>query len=359
MLNLSKIGNRYGDSVFNWARKFYNPKPKIELLPVDFESPWWKMFFKKPVAFGVMIASKIVQSTFEAVTPLLIGYIIASGEYRNLIAYVLVLAVLKIANRIIFDNYHAAYASVQGSIGLAGFQFFLTTDPVFYSTKSTGTIQSKIKAGEANFSNMIHVFIHSVFDSFVSFTVVIITLLSFSWQIGLISLTSFILIASMSFYGNVFITKIFTKIFIKRRDKYSALSIENLYQNSLIRSTFTTAEQSQKTGTAIVDYLEVRTLMQQTRGLVGLIVRFLFMISIALIGLSIMNQIDSGQLDVTVGIALLLTYITGSGKVHKVGQDINSFIEGVVNLNDLWEYINNFGQQSFPVLEDESKKHVQ
>lgn len=242
---------------------------------------------------------------------------------------------------------------MQGSVGFSSFNFFLTLDPIFHSTKSTGTIQSKVRAAEANFSNMMHVFLHSVFNSFINFVVVIITLLIFSIEIGLISLISFLVITTLSFYGNIFLAKVFTQLLIQRRDRYSAISIENLYQNNLIRSTFTTEEQSQKTRIAIVYYLEVRTLMQQVQGLMGLGIRFLFMLTIGAIGYIIMRQIETGQLDIAIGISLLLTYITGAGKIYKVGESINSFVEGVVNLNDLWDYIGKFGKQTYPVVSKE------
>lgn len=80
MTNIDRLSNKYREDIFNLVKKVYKPKSKITLCLVDFESPWWQLFLKKPLAFGSLIVSKTFQSAFYALTPLLIGIVVSRGK---------------------------------------------------------------------------------------------------------------------------------------------------------------------------------------------------------------------------------------------------------------------------------------
>jgi hypothetical protein len=86
------------------------------------------------------------------------------------------------------------------------------------------------------------------------------------------------------------------------------------------------------------------------------ITRSLYIISTLSIAIVIFYQVSGGSLDQYLGITLIITYINGSSQILRLGRTINDFVEKVTGVIDTFEFIRNFGVQSYPVLESDREK---
>ncbi len=347
---INKILNKK-DTIYKFLQEKSGIRNRIKFFEIDFKKPWWKIFLKQRFAFALVLVSESVQSIFDSLTLLILGLVVSQQNYIYLIIYTTIYLFLEILNRVSLYTYQNAFSSIQGSLNQQGFRFFLTVDPIHHSTKSTGVIQSKINSAGSQLTGMLDVFLFDILPISIGYFSIVVTLFSFSRLLGLVGVVFFILITMVSFVGNVTVSKVFTSFWIKKRERWNAIAIENLYQNNLIRSTFSTDKQTRKLETATKDGLEARTIAHFSRSLLIFCIRLLIISSIVIISAIIINMTQSGSIEVVTGTALLLTFVRGSGQIMRIGRVVTRFTEGVENMNDLWKFINNFGQQTFPVLD--------
>ncbi|NJL96268.1 ABC transporter ATP-binding protein [Candidatus Gracilibacteria bacterium] len=337
--------------IYKFFKKHSGIKQRIEFFDVDFEKSWYLIFFKKPFQFSLVIVSETLQSVFGSLSPLILGLSLSQLNYQYLLLYVVVYFVLEIINRISLYYFATAFSSIQGSLLNACYTYFLTVDPIYHSTKSTGTIQSKIEATGRQLSFTIDILLFSLIDIVVGYFTVVVALGAFSNQLALIGIGSFLAISLASFYGHVVITKVFMPFWIIYRDKIRAIATENLFQNSFIRASFSTTEQISKTIKYEKIGFEARSIMVLSRSILTFVTRLLITGSVVWMVIVMIELISQNKIDSTLAIALLLTYMAGTRQITRVGQTVANFSEGVEDMNDLWDYIRTFGKQTYPVID--------
>jgi hypothetical protein len=322
----------------------------MKFWQVDFSKPWYHNFFYRKWSYVLILIGESSQAIFTSLTPLILGYGISNLNTSVFFLFVLGYIVLELFNRFAVNRYQIAQADVQGSVLNSSYSFFLTVDPIYHSTKSSGAIQSKIQAAGREFNFMVGLFIFDLTEMVIGYLAVLVALFAFSSKIAYVSLGFFLLISSISFFAYSIIAKIYTGSWIKRREKWSAVTIENLTQNALIRSTFGTIEQLNRTEHLSKEALESRTISIWIQGIFTTLVRIAYISSIAVIGTMILSLVQENTVSTITGVAMLLTYMGGSQQILKIGGKVTQFIESVEQMNDLWDFIRNFGTQSFPVL---------
>ena len=217
---------------FEFLKKTYGFGKQIKFFPVDFSKPWWVVFFRKPISTLVVILSEVIKSIYEALTPLILAYAISQKDYTVIIYFVIGYVILEILNRMALYVSALAIAQVQGSILMASYKFFLTVDPIYHSTKSSGAIQSKIQSAGREFFGITNTFLFTLLPILASYITVIFTLFRFSSNVGLVAGGSFIIISLLSVLSSSFLAKKIVPFWIEKREKWSAVVVENLTQNN-------------------------------------------------------------------------------------------------------------------------------
>lgn len=336
--------------LYNLLRKIFRFDTRFRFYEVDFSKPWWTNFLKYPAAFGFVLISEVAQGVFSAFTPVFIGLIISQMNMDYLLWFFVGYIVLECINRISMYIYTTAFASVQGSIINSAYTYFLTVDPVFHSTKSSGTIQSKVQSAGREFSRMIDIFLFQLLPIFTSFGAVVIALLAISSDVGLIAMISFAVLLIVSIFGNRYISNSLVKISIMHRDKFVAITTENLFQNSIIRSSFATPEQIQLTNSKSIKALESRLIMNMGYSVITFITRMIYITTLITMIYLLLQKIRNGSIDAAIAIGILITYINSTQTINRIGNLVSSYTESSTNMNDLWEYIKNFGTQTYQVV---------
>lgn len=345
----------FQEKYYNFILKFFRFENSMKIVPIDFEKPWYKPLWDKKIGFGLDILSEIIQSVFSNLTPLIIGYIIYNQNYIVLAYFVTGVLAVEVMNRTFKKFRIINIMQIENSINYQAYRFFLTVDPIFHTTKSSGQIISKIERDSRSYGDLIDSFLENIYI-IVSFLTVIITLFSFDFKLGLIASIAFILLAIVNTLVSFLNAKSLITKATKAKDAKASVTNENLAQNALIRSSFATTEQDQKTRKLTLEVMKVRTVAQFGSGIAVTINRFLFLIATILLSVTILNLINSNQLTTVTGVALIITFLNTSSSVLSVGFIARSFTEQYTEILDLFDFIRNFGKQTFPVLPDDNFK---
>jgi ABC-type multidrug transport system fused ATPase/permease subunit len=338
---------------YEFLTKLFKFETKIKIYPVDFAKPWYAVFWHEKVKFSIFVFFQIVNAFFDGVLPLLIGAAIETKLYSNLLWIMLVYLLIESNQRVLVYYWHVAIGNSQASILMAIQTYFLTVDPIKHSTKSSGQIISKVQSASGQaFMVLVGTILFDVLPTVVTYFAVALSMLYYDLKIGLVAIFFFVFITAISIFLRYFHSISVNKPWIKARDKYVANQVENLTQNALIRSTFATPEQLNQSRQVINQTVAIRAVRMTGNSINTYIMRVLYTVSIIIIGYLIFELLQQNSISVILATTLMLTYFNGSRSILKIGDLVAQVTESNADLIDLYKFINNFGKQTFPVVEE-------
>jgi ABC-type multidrug transport system fused ATPase/permease subunit len=351
LIQMQNLETKY----YEFLTKLFRFDNKIKIYPVDFAKPWYNVFWHEKVKFGIFVFFQVANSFFDGVLPLLVGGAIESRLFFNLLWLMLVYFLVETNQRVLVYFWHIAIGNSQASILMAIQTYFLSVDPIKHATKSSGQIISKVQvaSGQA-FMVMVGTVLFDVLPTVATYFAVAISMLYYDIKVGIVAIFFFVFITAISIFLRYFHSISVNKPWIKARDQYVANQVENLTQNALIRSTFATPEQLNKSRQVINQTVAIRAVRMQGNSINTYIMRVLYTISIVVIGYLIFNLLEQNSISVVLATTLLLTYLNGSRSILKIGDMVAQVTESNADIVDLYKFINNFGNQTFPVIEQKN-----
>ena len=346
-----KLSSEFKERYYNFIYKYFNLEKDIKLLPVDFNKPWYQILLDQKWNLGLQIIVEFVSSVFSSLTPLILGTAFFSNKIEYLYYFAAGYVVIEILNRFVLRYFSILMLQSKNSVAFSAYQYFLTVDPIYHSTKSSGQIISKIQKTTSDLEMFISGSVEVFLATIVAFVTVIITIATFDYRLGIVGTISFILIALVNGGLNFINAEIFKKKTIAAEDKAKADSVETLQQNALIRASFAANEQLGKVKKSTTKYMVLESVSRQTFGVTRTLTRIVYATSTLLIGLIIYDLTSTNQMNVGIGISLLLAYFNGSGQILRIGDLIRNLIQIISRQEDLFEFIRQFGLQTYPVLE--------
>ncbi len=349
----------YNDDKFK--RKYHATLSKIfafnkaiRIFSVDFQKPWWVPIWDQKMIICVDLISEIIQSIFNALTPLVLGYAIFNQNYDIILAFGAVYLVIEFFNRILLRIRAIYTLQTENSINYQAYKFFLTIDPTHHTAKSSGQIVSKIERASRSYGDLVNIFLGDVVYTIISFVTIIVTLTAFNLELGLISAAAFVILAFVNAFLSFINSKALSESAIKAQDKKTAASVETLQQNALIRSSFATYEQNLKIKDLTFKLTIERAITWLGAGLAITLNRVLFLIAILILSHTILDLVKQNQMQLATGTALIITFLGASGSVLRIGSMIRNLTERYIDIVDLFAFIRGFGSQTYPVLEENS-----
>ncbi|MEM1312359.1 MAG: ABC transporter transmembrane domain-containing protein [Patescibacteria group bacterium] len=333
--------------------RLYNFRNQVNLVNVDFNKPWWKILLQQKFVFAFTLVAEVIQGAYQALTPIIIGYAFINGRVEYVYGFFLGYVLLELLNRQNLKKYLLMTLEMSRSIKVSANTYFLTVDPIFHSTKSSGKIISKIDRASGNIQDAMNSLVGGIVPILSRFLTVVVAVSTLNWLLAVISISSFIIILSFQYFSLRLNLKIFHKEMISKRDRLSAVNIENLQQNSLIRSVFASNEQNKKMIEVARESSLAKANYYFTNGVITTLVRMIYITSVTLIMLVIYNLVEQGSIETNFAIAFIISYLSGSGQIMRLGQIIQNFSDKIAGINDLFKFIRTFGKQTYPVLEDD------
>jgi ABC-type multidrug transport system fused ATPase/permease subunit len=350
---MNSNSNNFTEKYIDFWLRVFNLKNKLKLIEVDFEKPWWNILLKQKWTLGTLIFVTTIDQSFWILFPLLVGKSIESGSVRNfmiLISFsILILFILIPSKRMM----PVLFNQSTWSLSYSTTRFLLTVDPAFHFNRSSGTIISKMQRGRDALWNILGICAWELGPEIVSLSTVCIGLLVINLQIGLVACLAILLISSLSVYLILWHTNVTRKYLIEIEDSARNKAVENLQQVFFIRSNFATKEQLKR------QYIDtLKAVNQGTGAWLGFETTFAFTniiynLSVLAIGLLIFQKIQINQLAVTTGISMMATYFLGTSNILQLGEKVRRFSENRADIIDMFEFLRNFGKQTYPVLEGE------
>ncbi len=332
---------------------------KVNVLPVDFNKPWWKIIVDQKLPYLIVLFVMTIRVALSSLAPVIFTLIFTSGKLEYLFTYTGILLTFILFSNGTMYYYLILAAQCMYSISYNAHRYFLTVDPIFHTTRSSGKIIAKIDRATNSFEELLDIMTFEILDVIVKFITTIIILFSFNTHLGLIAATSFIIVSAISILGKLFITEGFEKYRIKDDDAVKAANLENLQSIQLIRSSFATIEQNTKLQNKHKNIMTTLSTLWIGHVSLNFLSRVILITSYVILGIAVLNLLNNGTISIALGLALTLTYINSGEQSIWIGNKISRLIQHKTRINDLFEFIRGFGKQTYPVLSKTENINIQ
>jgi len=338
---------------YTFTTKLFNVSKDLRIYSIDFSKPWWHILGHQKITFAIIIFSEIIQSIYTTLLPFIFGKAINEKNFDIIIYNLIFFFMLEFANRVILRYFSVLYNNIVITIKYQAYKYFLTVDPIFHSTKSSGQIVSKIENTTSTISSFLSMMVSSFVPIITGFATVIVTMFSVDLGLGLVSLGFYILLIFVNIFMSYLANDAFNEIIINARDHLQSITTENILQNWFIRSTFATSEQVEKNRKAILKSSAIFSTSWLSFGLITTTSRYLYAISTTILTFIIIQKIEDGEMNLVLATALIITYLGGSKSIIQMGEVVQTLAENNSKLNDLYRFISGFGKQTYPVLNED------
>lgn len=346
----SKIAQKYYNFT-NPIAEFFTRPQNIELKEVDFEKPWWKFLFQFKGMIVLGNINEAINASISVSIPFIIAHAVSTTNYSLVWVIIGMYTGGEILNRVVFTLLAQTETVVENSIIMSGLTELLRKDPIIHVFKSTGNSLSKLNKGASAYRTLLWMLNDGLVSAVIGFIVTIATLSFFSWQLGLTAFIFFSLYTLVSFVFGSLTAKTFGKHYIKVDDAFQGSLVESMTQIQFIRSLFATNEQLDKVSGKSQETMDSFVKVSFSYGLIRTARRIISYTATGIIVAILISMVSTGAIEPVTALAITSSFLLGLGRVSSFGNLIRDFIERVQRVNTLFDYIRDFGPQTYPVLE--------
>ena len=334
--------------VYNFLEKLFGMVGNIKIHPVDFNLPWYSIYKRYWLRLVVSLIAEIIVWVFFTTLPLIINYAIKTQNITLVVSLGIVFMMLSIIVQTHIRSYCLALSGIMRSISNSSYIFFVKVDPVHHSTRESGKVISKINRAVGAYETFTYVLTYNILPFIIQISVILVSFIYYDFIVGIIAGGSLIIMLTISTIGQVFVAK---KVIPKDNDQgdiQQQVEVESLQQVALIRSSFATPEHIKKIKKTNIRTGEVQTTVWMSFISTAFIPRVLYGIFFISISLLIINLVKIGNLDVITAIALITMYIS-TYSIILAGRDIERLVSNIEKIKNLYTYIREYGDSSYPV----------
>ncbi|GAB4146645.1 MAG: hypothetical protein OHK0017_07420 [Patescibacteria group bacterium] len=342
---------------FEFSKKYFpildqisGLKKRMHLQQVNFIEPWWKIIWDNRNLLAISLLIESVAQVFIAAVPAVVGWAINSSNW--IILLYLILFWVLVATSLIISNYLNVIAAGQiiYSVHYQAVKFFLTVDPIFHSTRSSGQIIAKVNRGSEAYESFLDTIWFDLLKIVIRSSTVVVAMFSFSPVLGWVSLGMILFIGIISLVTKIILVQITAPAWLKADDKAKAVNLETLREVYLIRSAFASFEQDQRLIQKNQNLMSTVGNSWFAHTFIDLSIRILYILSVGIVIWLTHHLIQVGEITSVLGLSLILTYISGSSDILQVGRFTERLMDRWSRINDLFQFIRGFGKQTFPVI---------
>jgi len=348
----------FSEKYFPFLDRFFGFSKRLKLLTVDFNLPWWKIIWDQRKLAAVFLFAEFLFQIFVANVSLSIGWVINSGEYQYLNLIFLVWVGLVIL--LIFNNYINTLLQVQtiNSVHYAATKYFLTVDPIFHSTRSSGQIITKVNRGSESFESVMDLASFDIFRVIIRSSSVTLSLFLINRILGWIALINLSLIFILAIISKLASVSATSPRYIADEDVYKSTALETIREIYLIRSIFASNEQNNRLKNNYLSYMNSTAVSWQTNTTIDLFIRIIYVFSLGFLVNTCVWLTQSNQISQVIALAVISTYFVGTNEILQIGKSFERIIDRITRIRDLYTFIRSFGKQNYPVLEGDIKNEL-
>jgi len=336
---------------FPILERFFNHGKASKLVEVDFKKSIWQFVFRYKKEFSIVFILEGLLHAFLTLLPLLLVTTVNSRRLDYFVYVILLWLFFVVSPFFNMQIYTRITAEIMQSVYYSAVKFFLTVDPIFHTTKSSGQIIAKVNRGSEAYEDLFDIFLFDILKIVVALVTIITAIFYINFQAGFVVLISITIIGIFSIVAKYYSSKILTPAEIRADDRKKAIGLESLSQNNYIRAAFATPEQDIKVAQKSIKMVSVNRAVWMSNIGVDVITRFFYICSFFILAVFVMGQVEQGSLEVNLAIGVFLSYFQGAGGLWTIGRSVQKFTDRMERIQDLFKFINEFGKQTFPVLE--------
>ncbi len=340
-------------AIFNFLIKNMKYDQHMNLIQIDFQKPWWDLFLKQKGLVLLCSLNIVVLSIISTLAPFWLAQVFVSNNVSSLIVLISALIFSRVLNFGLF--YFDPLFRIQSikSIENSANNFFLAVDPIFHTLRSTGQIVAKVTRGSNSIDSLVDILQFSLLSTLGSIIGVIVAFLNVDFFYAIwVGLFLFFLIGFNAF-SFVLRTKLFKKLRIQTDDASKAASLEILQQAQYIRAVFASKEQFHKVSKLQRIAMFTHATFWRVAAYITSSTQIMFLFSLMLVSIWLVKRTD---IDKVITVALLLSYYQIGDKIQAVGNSVSRSIQALEDVTDFYDFMRNFGTQTFPVLDSENLK---
>jgi ABC-type multidrug transport system fused ATPase/permease subunit len=328
--------------------KFY--KHWIKPKPADFSSHWsevlkayWWQFL---LAFLLLGVDQVIQSY----TPFVINNLISLRDINYLWWLVIAFGISALFSFLGFIILQRVELQVTSNLDSAISNFALTIDPINHTTKSSGTIIAKYKRTVGAVQTLMTLGVLELPTKLIAIMISIGYIYSVNWIIGTITLLLTVSSISLNFW---YINNIFKPVKTRANasdDVFVNSMLENISQAQLIRASFATKERTELLGFNLNNRNIDQISFNLSFSTIYQITRIILLTSILVTSYMIYTYVVKGEIQVGYAMAIITSYSMGTYQLIFLGSQLSILLKSASDTEDFYEYINELGKQSYPVL---------
>jgi hypothetical protein len=334
--------------VYNFLERLFGMVGNIKIHPVDFNLPWYSIYKKYWLRLAVSLIAETIVWVFFTTLPLIINYAIKTQNITLVVSLGIIFIMLSIIVQTHMRSYVLAEAGIMGSVSNSAYRFFVTVDPIHHTTRESGKIISKIDRAVGAYENTTDILTFNLLRFIIQISVILVSFIYYDFIVGIIAGVSLIIMLTISTISQIFIAKNVTTKDNDQGDIQQQVEVESLQQVALIRSSFATPEHINKIRKTNIRTGEVQTTVWMSFISTAFIPRVLYGIFFMGIALLILNLVKIGDLDVITAIALITMYIS-TYSIVLAGRDVERLVSNIEKIKNLYTYILEYGDSSYPV----------
>lgn len=331
--------------------KLFNGNSNLTPIKVDFKKSWvsaillikWSLISQTII----MSINGLISASFSAV----VSFALLQRRFDYIIYFTVFAVFSSFIIAVSSFNANKKVNALTYGLSNSAEKLILTSDPINHTYKSTGQIYSKIIRGKTSLNQIIEMLFYDIAPSVIKIIVISASFFALSFQIGLTTTAIMLLIVVIMSALRTKVVSPISKWSIPFEDKQIANSIEIVQQQNYIRSVFASNEAAEKSLQLTSKVISTSTLRMELNRLYNLTGRFLWLASFAILATIVIPQMIEGRIDYAIGTSLLLLYVSTSQEVNQIGRLLGKYTELVTGVDDLYDFINNFGGATFKSLE--------
>ncbi len=332
-----------------------NNLKKYKILPVDFTKPWWDLIKIQKWIFLIIIFVVIINQIFWTLIPFIAAKLFEAENYYLCIAFFalwfcwdFIFAFVRITLNTKFQLQciHSIYQNAH--------LYLLEVDPKYHVYRSSGSVIAKIERAARGYEDFADETCFEIMPLFIGLLVVVIALGYYSFILSIVLLFFILSMLVIGYSVSQFKCQIWEDKFIKSDDTFKSIALENLTQIQLIRTTFASYFRSKLLERKISENMKTESSLWYIYSFLFSGLTLMYVISLFVLSMLLLLQIKNNNISTATSVGLFLTYLQSSKEIARFGRLIRKLRHAKTAIQDLFEFIPNFGKQTFPVLEKSS-----
>lgn len=322
----------------------------IKLFPIDFTKPWWSLIANQKWLVLLIATLIIIVRIFWSISPFFIAYMFQSAS-PVICAFIFALWIFMDCCNVYSRQLNAQFQlQCIHSIYQNAHQYLLTVDPRYHVHRSSGAILGKIDRAARGYEDLLDQVTFEFLPLLVGLVTMIVALSKYSKILALIVSIFFICMVILGYYFSIYYCHNWERKFIESDDAFRSTAVENLAQVQLVRATFACDYMSDKLNKKIEHNSRIESGLWLSYTTTQFILNMLYLLILFGLLSFLAWQVYYCIINIASAIGMSVAYIHSTKDLVAIMKPFRRYMRAWTAVKDLFEFIPNFGKQSYPTL---------